>query len=240
MDLFNEKQERVAFNQFITFVVGAGNFGGKRDSTEHVKPHTEKFTRKADAVVEEKTTVDQAALYRLNGDLNPLHIDPSFSAILGFDKPILHGLCSFGFAVKHVIEKYANSDVSLFKAVKARFTKPVQPGQTLQTNMWLDRTLKRVYFEAKVVETQTVVISGAYVDLHDIREQGTSTSAVASTTVESTQTENFASDKIFNELTQKLKENPDIAKQVKAVYLFRISKGDATRCYRKFNLKNNM
>lgn len=222
----------MAFNQFVTFVVGAGNFGGKRDSTEHVKPHSEKFSRQPDAVVEEKTTIDQAALYRLNGDMNPLHIDPSFSAILGFDKPILHGLCSFGFAVKHVIEKFAGSDTSLFKSVKARFTKPVQPGQTLRTRMWLDRNQKRVYFEATVVETQAVVISGAYVDLNNIREQDNSSPQTATIPLPTT-ADNFASDKIFNELTKKLKENPEIVKQIKAVYLFRISKGDSTKCYRK-------
>jgi 3-hydroxyacyl-CoA dehydrogenase/3a,7a,12a-trihydroxy-5b-cholest-24-enoyl-CoA hydratase len=79
--------------------------------------------------MQERTTVDQAALYRLNGDFNPLHIDPSFSAILGFDKPILHGLCSFGFAVKHILEAYCDGDVSLFKGVKVRFAKPVVPGK---------------------------------------------------------------------------------------------------------------
>ncbi len=199
-----------------------------------MKPHTKKLTRPPDAVVEEKTKVDQAAVYRLNGDLNPLHIDPSFSAILGFDKPILHGLCSFGFSVKHIIEKYANSDVSLFKSVKARFTKPVQPGQTLQTSMWLDQKLKRVYFETRVVETQTVVISGAYVDLHDVLEQSACPTRNVQTKVQSIESV-FASDKIFNELTNKLKENPDIAKQIKAVYLFRINKGDEIRCYRKLN-----
>jgi 3-hydroxyacyl-CoA dehydrogenase/3a,7a,12a-trihydroxy-5b-cholest-24-enoyl-CoA hydratase len=121
--LLNEKKELVALNQFVTFSVGSGNFGGKRDSDELIKVSTKKFDRKADKSVEEKTTVDQAAIYRLNGDLNPLHIDPSFSAILGFKKPILHGLCSFGFAVKHVIQTYCNNDVKLFKSVKVIFFK---------------------------------------------------------------------------------------------------------------------
>ena len=80
-------QELVAVNQFVTFLVGSGNFGGKRDSDNLVKlasAETNKLTkeRKPDAQLEEKTCIDQAALYRLNGDFNPLHIDPSFSAIL--------------------------------------------------------------------------------------------------------------------------------------------------------------
>ena len=90
---FNEKNEKVALNQFVTFLVGSGNFGGKRNSDLQIPVNTtKKFDRKPDKTIEEKTSIDQAALYRLNGDLNPLHIDPSFSAILGFNKPILHGL----------------------------------------------------------------------------------------------------------------------------------------------------
>ena len=109
----------MALNQFVTFAVGSGNFGGPRDSSKMFKVHTKKLNdRKPDITVEEKTGVDQAALYRLNGDFNPLHIDPSFSQILGFDKPILHGLCSFGYAVKHIVRECCNNDVSLFKAVK--------------------------------------------------------------------------------------------------------------------------
>jgi 3-hydroxyacyl-CoA dehydrogenase/3a,7a,12a-trihydroxy-5b-cholest-24-enoyl-CoA hydratase len=81
-----------------------------------------------------------------------LHIDPSFSAILGFDKPILHGLCTFGIAVKHILEAYCDSDVSCFKSIKVRFAKPVLPGQTIQTNMWLEKEANeyKVYFECKV------------------------------------------------------------------------------------------
>ena len=161
----------MALNQFVCFLVGGGGFGGKRDSDKLFKIATKKFDRKPDQVKSDKTTVDQAAIYRLNGDLNPLHIDPSFSAILGFDKPILHGLCSFGIAVKHILAAYCDSDVSCFKSVKVRFAKPVLPGQTIQTSMWLEKegTDYKVYFECKVAETNTVVISGAYVTLHSIK-----------------------------------------------------------------------
>ena len=72
--------------------------------------------RSPDLVVVEKTFEDQAALYRLSGDANPLHLDPDFAAMGGFDVPILHGLCTFGIAGKHVLKAYGNSDPSNFKS----------------------------------------------------------------------------------------------------------------------------
>ena len=108
----------------------------------------------SDAVAEYTTTEDQAALYRLSGDWNPLHIDPQFSALSGFKKPILHGLCSYGIAARLVLKncgfifpsflknkKLVNFDLQVMAAyggdpkrvrkIKARFSKPVLPGQTL-------------------------------------------------------------------------------------------------------------
>jgi len=228
VELYDEKNEKVALNQFVTFLVGSGNFGGKRNSDLQVQVNTKKFDRKPDRTVEEKTSIDQAALYRLNGDLNPLHIDPSFSAILGFNQPILHGLCSFGIAVKHILDTYCDSDVSCFKSVKVRFAKPVVPGQTIQTNMWLEGN--RVYFECKVLETNTVVINGAYADLNSVK--GAAPAPVASKPeTSSVSSVDFASDKIFNELTSTLNGNQSIAKSINAVYEFRITKADTTKTY---------
>lgn len=72
-------------------------------------------------MLEFKTCDRQGALYRLSGDFNPLHIDPDFAQMGGFNKPILHGLCSFGIAARLILEKYADSDPKLFKAIKVRF-----------------------------------------------------------------------------------------------------------------------
>ncbi|KRT82416.1 dehydrogenase [Oryctes borbonicus] len=156
VDSYDEEGNLVVRNQLATFAIGAGNFGGPRIGSKLVSCVT-KPTRSPDMALSYKTAVDQAALYRLSGDFNPLHIDPNLAALGGFEKPILHGLCSLGISVRLVLMAYAGSDASLFKALKARFVKPVLPGQTLTVNMWRDGN--RILFETFVAETNVIVIS---------------------------------------------------------------------------------
>ncbi len=108
-------------------------------------------TGECDAKESDTTTTSQAALYRLNGDVNPLHIDPQMAAMGGFDKPSLHGLCSFGIAVRQILRRYGNNDRTNVKAIKARFTAPVYPGETLETQMWQRGT--RVHFQTRILRT---------------------------------------------------------------------------------------
>ncbi|KAG5655216.1 hypothetical protein KAF25_001969 [Fusarium avenaceum] len=146
--------EKVFYNELTLFIRGAGGFGGS--STRSDKGRATSYTapdRKPDRVVEEKTSRDQAALYRLNGDRNPLHIDPAASAAGGFKTPILHGLCSFGITTKHVVSSYG----PIF-SIRVRFTSTVDPGQTLQTEMWREGNV--VMFQTKVKETGKVCLAG--------------------------------------------------------------------------------
>ncbi|RKP24368.1 hypothetical protein SYNPS1DRAFT_17312 [Syncephalis pseudoplumigaleata] len=164
----DEQGREVFYNESTAFIRGSGGFGGP---TKRTNPKPEAVAanvppkRKPDAIITEKTTEEQAAIYRLSGDLNPLHIDPEMSAVGGFDVPILHGLCSFAIASKHVLQAFCHNDVSKFKAVKARFAKHVFPGETLETSMW--REGSKVIFQTRVVERDAIAISNAAVQIAD-------------------------------------------------------------------------
>ena len=161
-DIFNENGNKLGMMQSIAIFLGSGGIGNKGKSKTHILPVSTP-DRPPDSIFEEETTVSQAALYRLNGDKNLVHIDPNVSSMMGFEMPILHGLCSYGFAVRHVLKTYANNDSSLFRAMKVQFSKPVTPGDTLVTEMWCEDL--RIIFQMKVKGTGNVVLKGGYVDL---------------------------------------------------------------------------
>lgn len=150
------------YTESVAFVRDSGGFGGKRNGADRgAATRSYKMPeRKPDRVFEEATSPDQAALYRLCGDRNPLHIDPEQSKVGGFEIPILHGLCFFGIAVKAVWKTYGQ-----IKNVKVRFSSTVLPGETVVTEMWKDGNV--VLFQARVKETGKVCISGGGAELLD-------------------------------------------------------------------------
>ncbi|MCX5587056.1 MaoC/PaaZ C-terminal domain-containing protein [Streptomyces erythrochromogenes] len=114
------------------FVRGEGGFGGERGpSAKEELPG-----REPDRVEERHIREDQGLLYRLSGDWNPLHADPEFAKLAGFDKPILHGLCSYGMTLKAVVDTALGGDVSRVRAYRTRFAGIVFPGETLRIRMW--------------------------------------------------------------------------------------------------------
>jgi len=143
-----------------SFLVGARDFqdSGVSNSQKIAVP-----SRSPDTVVEVPTSPRQAELYRLSGDYNPLHVDPEFAKMNGFDAPILHGLCSLGMSCNAVMDTYCPEDPELFKAINVRFASPVLPGQTLIVEMWKESS--RIIFLTKIKETGKTCISNAYVDL---------------------------------------------------------------------------
>jgi acyl dehydratase len=126
--------ERVFDNVFSVFVRGEGGFGGDR-GPEAAKADPPEG-QAPDFSMTETTSAEQAALYRLSGDLNPLHIAPEMARVGGFDRPILHGLCTYGHAGRAVLRHACGGDPARFRSLSARFSGVVFPGDSLTTSGW--------------------------------------------------------------------------------------------------------
>jgi acyl dehydratase len=142
------------------FCRGDGGFGGPSEGA--LVPH-EIPSRPHEKEVVLKTRPDQALLYRLNGDRNPLHVDPKIAAQAGFENPILHGLCTYGFACRAVLQAYCDFDSTRIKSFDARFSSPVYPGETIVTRLWKDGST--VSFECRTAERAATVIKNGRCDL---------------------------------------------------------------------------
>lgn len=129
----DDKGELLFKNISSIFVRGEGGWGGDRGPSG---PKNEPPDRKPDAVVAMKTNDNQAQLYRLCGDKNPLHVDPKFAKLSGFEKPILHGLCTYGHCARAVLKTFCDNDPAKMKAFEVRFSGVVFPGETITTEMW--------------------------------------------------------------------------------------------------------
>ncbi|MES3039680.1 MAG: SDR family NAD(P)-dependent oxidoreductase [Pseudomonadota bacterium] len=159
---YDETGEEIIYNEMTSFVKGAGGWGGNRGPSADINVPP---AREPDAVIEEKTDDNQTLLYRLSGDWNPLHADPAFAKAFGYEKPILHGMCTFGYCGRHVVKAFSGNDPRYFKSIKVRFAKSVFPGETLVTKMWKESDT-RIIFETSVKERGEVVIKNAAVELY--------------------------------------------------------------------------
>ena len=146
-------------NRFSLFLRGEGGFGGDAGP----KAGNEAPSRAADLTVETKTLPQQALLYRLSGDKNPLHADPGFAKMAGFDTPILHGLCSFGIVCKAVVDHALSGDVGKVARYQARFAGVFFPGETMVTSIW--REGSQLIVASKSKERGTPVLSNAALTL---------------------------------------------------------------------------
>jgi len=153
----DEQGAVLCVNTFGAFLRGEGGFGGDRGPSG---PRNAPPQRAPDAVVEMATLPQQAAIYRLSGDRNPLHIDPNFAKMAGYDRPILHGLCSFGHVGRAVVQKFCSGDPDRVKELEVRFVGVVFPGDTLITEMWKESDT-RLLLQAKTQRGEVVLGSGA-------------------------------------------------------------------------------
>ncbi|MFD9434098.1 MaoC/PaaZ C-terminal domain-containing protein [Streptomyces sp. NPDC060002] len=131
-------------NDAQIFVKGEGGWGGDRGPSARLEPPA----GEPDKVVERTVREDQALLYRLSGDYNPLHADPEFAKLAGYDRPILHGLCTYGITLKAVVDTLLDGDVSRVRVYATRFAGVVFPGETLRIRMWRAEGTVRVAVSA--------------------------------------------------------------------------------------------
>jgi len=155
-----EAEGRLASDDTVLFTLGCtilargdGGFGGPRG--KGIPPHRAP-RRDPDLSCDIATRPDQALFYRLTGDRNPLHADPARARTVGFDRPILHGLCTFGVACKAILQTICEYDYTLIEEFDARFSAPVMPGDTITTDMWQDGNI--VSFSCSVKERDAIVL----------------------------------------------------------------------------------
>jgi acyl dehydratase len=156
----DETGELLCTNRFLAFIRGEGGFGGDPGpEPKNVKPD-----REPDIVVESTTLPQQALLYRLSGDRNPLHVDPNMAKLGGFDTPILHGLCSYGIVCKAVVDGALGGAVGQVARYEARFAGVLFPGETVVTSMWREGD-DRILVDARCKERDTAVITNAAITI---------------------------------------------------------------------------
>ncbi|MFJ5727904.1 MaoC/PaaZ C-terminal domain-containing protein [Streptomyces paradoxus] len=131
-------------NDAQIFIRGEGGWGGDRGPSARLDPPT----GEPDRTVERPVRDDQALLYRLSGDWNPLHADPEFAKVAGFERPILHGLCTYGITLKAVVDTLLGGDVTRVRSYATRFAGVVYPGETLRIRMWHTPASTRVAVSA--------------------------------------------------------------------------------------------
>jgi acyl dehydratase len=135
------------------FARGDGGFGGPTEGQP--EPHATP-SRAPDLSVEIATRPDQALLYRLNGDRNPLHSDPAVARQAGFPRPILHGLCTYGLTCRAVLQSVLDFDADAILSHQVRFSSPTFPGETITVDIWKDG--KDIAFQARVKARDVVVV----------------------------------------------------------------------------------
>ena len=157
VDSSDESGQPLFTNRFSLFLRGEGGFGGEPGP----KAGNKKPDRDPDGVVEKTLMPQQALIYRLSGDKNPLHADPEFAKMAGFEPPIIHGLCSYGVVCKAIVDNVLDGDTTKVAGWKARFAGVGYPGETYVISYWKEGD--KILVEAKSKERDAIIISNAAV-----------------------------------------------------------------------------
>lgn len=242
----DENGEEVAYNEFSIFIRGIGGWGGDRGPSTDINTPPD---REPDAIVEEKTDDNQALLYRLSGDPNPLHADPNMAKMGGFERPILHGLCTFGVVGRAVIDQFCDGDPTKFKSIKVRFAKHVFPGETIVVEMWKESD-NRIILRATAKERDVAVLTHAAVELIDewpkpkgngaggaAKAEAAPEQAEASSATKGTSEETSEVGAIFEHIKSRIEGDAGLVAKIDAVYQFNIATNGSTESW-TVDLKN--
>jgi acyl dehydratase len=166
-DLFDQATgKHLAQSTNVTFLRGDGGFSERSGQSSDPAPEPLPAVpdRAADIEIELGTLRHQALLYRLNGDYNVLHADPEVARAAGFDRPILHGLCTYGMAAHAVLKTVCDYDAAPIRRLAVRFTSPVYPGETVRFQLWRSGA-RSVHLRAHVDTRGVVVLNNGLVEL---------------------------------------------------------------------------
>lgn len=162
-----ESGEALCMNRSTVYLRDAGGFSKSSKPYSYSSYPKEQFSsvtvpkQRPSIIYEDRTQQSQALLYRLSGDYNPLHSDPMLATIAGFNRPILHGLCTLGFAVRAIIRSICQGDPKAVSKIFGQFLLHVFPGESLITEMWIEGP--RVIYQTKVKERNQAVLSGCVI-----------------------------------------------------------------------------
>lgn len=146
---------------YSIFIRGCGGFGGSAQGQP--TPYRMPEGRDPDATLALITRPEQAVIYRLSGDSNPLHIDPEVALSAHFDRPILHGMCSYGIAGRAILKLRCGSDATRLRKLDVRFANPVFPGETLRTEVW-DVGPGKLAFRVRAIERDVIALNNGYAE----------------------------------------------------------------------------
>lgn len=153
--------EHLTTSSWSTFMRGNGGFGGSAEGQP--APHPIPKDRAPDLSIDLPSRPEQATIYRLSGDWNPLHIDPAFASRAGFDRPILHGMSSYGMAGRAIIKLFCDNDPERLRVLNLRFASPMFPGETLRIDAWREGPGK-ASFIARAVERDQIILNNGYAE----------------------------------------------------------------------------